>query len=101
MRVHKDVQVDVQCACRLRRFCDLDRHTLRRIFYAPAIAVKPVVVARPEVEPHGVFGSQKVCQGDVGQRQVFRDRRHFGVPLAASGEKLSRLVPLLIGAHAL
>ena len=34
-------------------FFDLDRHTLRRIFYAPATAVKPVVVARPEVEPEG------------------------------------------------
>ena len=63
--------------------------------------MKAVIIACPEVKPHGVLAGQKFSQIDVCQGQVFCDRSYFGVTLTAGRKVLLCLVPHQIGAHPL
>ena len=63
--------------------------------------MEPLVVGGPEVQPETVLGGQILPQGDVCQAKILRHLCHLGVTLLAGGEELPRLVPHLVGTHAL
>ena len=92
LRVHDDVEIDVQNAVGLRFFADLNGNPLASVLNPATAAVKLVVIGGAEVQPQGMLRGQKLAQGYVSQREILRDRGHLGMSLRPGGEVLAGLV---------
>ena len=59
--IHDHVQIDVQSASGLGLLGDLDCNTSAGVLYATPVAVEPIVITRPQVQPQPVLTGQELA----------------------------------------